>query len=256
MDSVGDHSPTIGISVFVDPCPPLTKNLFDRLIHRLRSWATVHILRPDTTHPNLSSMELDLYHMAHWHHAAIQDLKRASQNGAATINSYQGVSVTTDRLAKLRRLQEAGITVPEFQFGTDDEITLNPPVLVKPRNELDFHGHEFDSLFTDDYIFDGEKVVQRYIVPRQSYKVFRIGEAIRTAKHHWKDGTSLERPTSRNFRQLTRRVADVFDLSLFELDIVVHKAAYVIDVNPVVSLEGISDAVQLYETCLREAISH
>ncbi|MFC6756752.1 hypothetical protein ACFQER_08740 [Halomicroarcula sp. GCM10025894] len=49
-------------------------------------------------------------------------------------------------------------------------------------------------------------------------------------------------------------MAGLFELTLFELDVVVHKSVYVLDVNPVVSLDGVSDAVEIYDTVLKRSV--
>ncbi|WP_158055815.1 ATP-grasp domain-containing protein [Halorussus halophilus] len=242
--------PTIAISYYEDRGNPLKHQLFDRL----RSWTDLRILHPETEHPDLAEMGFDFYHMAAWRHAALADLRRARKAEVPTLNSYHGAATTEDRLARCRTLRNEGVRVPPFEFGRAEQITLGPPVLVKPRHELGDGGHEFRVVYSGSLEFDGERFVERYVVPRRSYKIFGVGDQTRATRHIPPDGTPKEVETPRRFRELTAEIADLFDLGLFELDVVVHKGLYVIDVNPVVSLAGVDDAVDIYESLLREAV--
>jgi hypothetical protein len=158
-----------------------------------------------------------------------------------------------DRLAKCRRIETAGLHVPRYEFGTAEEISLDPPVVVKTRDE-------FAVIVAGDIDFPGERFVQRYIAPRMSFKLFQVGEHNRSTKHPPRSGVdrsmrslARETATTAKFERLLAAVAGLFDLTLFELDVVVHKIVYVLDVNPVVSLDGVADAVEIYDELLRRS---
>lgn len=192
--------------------------------------------------------------MARWHSAALADLDRACNAGIPTLNSYTGAARLEDRFERCETLRDQWIHVPVFQFGRADDITLQPPVLVKPRHELEPDGHGFRLVRSGPIQFEGERFVERYVVPRRSYKIFRVDDRVRTTRHEPPDGTPKEATTRRRFVELTNDIAALFDLRIFELDVVIHKSLYVIDVNPVVSLEGVADAVDIYEDVIRETI--
>lgn len=250
--------PTIGVSDY-DASPNSMKR---RLYDRLDAWADVVHLDPDEEHPDLAEMGLDLFHMARWSRESLCDLQRAQAAGIPTVNGYEGAAATEDRLARCRRLEASGIRVPEYEFGPAFEVTLTPPVVVKPRHELEPEGHEFSVVYAGPLDYEGERLVQRYVVPHRSYKVFRVGEHVRATRHAPGFGVSRERretaretATPRPVVALVDRIASLFDLALFELDLVLHKGLYVIDVNPVVSLTGVPDAVDVYEELIRRSLS-
>lgn len=244
------NKPKIAISYYEDRGNPIKHQLFERL----HSWADLQVLHPEQEHPDLDEWNLDFYHMAAWRHAALSDLERAREAEIPTLNSYHGAATTEDRLARCRTLRNEGFRVPPFEFGRAEQITLDPPVLVKPRHELGESGHAFRVVYSGSAEFEGERFVERYVVPRRSYKIFGVGDQTRATRHIPPDGTPKEVEAPRRFRELTAEIASLFDLGLFELDVVVHKGLYVIDVNPVVSLAGVDDAVDIYERLLRESV--
>ena len=228
---------------------------------RVRPRADLRLLDPESDHPDLAEMGLNLFHMARWTLHSLRDLQRAEAGEIPTVNSHQGAAVTVDRLAKCRRIETAGIHVPRYEFGTAAEISLDPPVVVKTRDEFASRGHEFAVIFAGGIDFPGERFVQRYIVPRRSFKLFQVGEHVRSTRHPPRSGVdrstrslARETATTARFAALLDAVADIFDLRLFELDVVVHKGLYVIDVNPVVSLDGVGDAVEIYDELLRRSV--
>ena len=249
--------PSIAISDYAETSNGIKRRIYDRV----RRWADLSLLDPETEHPDLPSMGFDLYHMARWSRQSLADLERAEEAGTPTVNSYEGAATTEDRLARVRLIEGAGISVPAYEFGRAEEITLEPPVLVKPRHELEPGGHEFAVVRSGEIDFPGERFVQHYLLPRRSYKVFRVGEHVRSTRHPPGSGVdrsmrslAFETSPSRKVHELVDVVAELFDLALFELDLVVHKGVYVVDVNPVVSLDGVEDAVEIYEELLRRSI--
>jgi len=255
--SRSDARPTVGVADYRNPTSERKRQVYDRV----RTWADLRLLDPDAEHPALTEMGLDCFHMAHWTPQSLRDLQRAEDGGIPTVNSYEGAATAVDRLAKCRRIETAGIRVPPYEFGTAEEISLDPPVVVKPRDEFVSGGHEFSVVFAGEIDFAGERFVQRYIAPRMSFKLFQIGEYSRSTKHPPRSGVdrsmrslAQETATTAKFAGLLDAVAGLFDLNLFELDVVVHKGVYVIDVNPVVSLDGVGDAVEIYDELLRRAV--
>lgn len=249
--------PTIGVSDHADTPNEIKRRIYDRV----RNWADLELIDPESEHPDLAEMGLDLYHMARWSRWSLADLERAAEAEIPTVNTYDGASTTEDRLVRNQRMEDAGIRVPSYEYGPAEEISLEPPVLVKPRHELAPGGHDFSVVYSGEVDFPGERFVQRYVLPRRSYKVFHVGEHVRSTRHPPGSGVdramrplARETPTSRKVEELADAVADLFDLVLFELDLVVHKGVYVVDVNPVVSLDGVEDAVDVYDELLRRSV--
>jgi glutathione synthase/RimK-type ligase-like ATP-grasp enzyme len=242
--------PTIAISHWADRENPVKR----RLIDALREWAEVVLLDPRTEHPDLVTRGFDLYHMAGWYPEALRDLRRANRAGLRTVNPYYGARATADRLACAQIRRHGGVRAPGFQYGTAEEITLDPPVVIKPRWELGEDGHEFAIVRSGDLAFDGERLVERFVVRRRSYKIYRVGDAVRSVRGIGTEASTEVAATSR-IRTLTDRIAALFGLSLFEMDVVVHKNWYVIDVNPVASLREIDDGTEIYERLIRSRLS-
>jgi hypothetical protein len=245
----GTERPTIGIAYPLEGENQMKRRLFDRV----REWAGLEVLDPSRRHPDLPKMGLDLYHMARWSQAAYADFETADEYGVATVNSYEGARITEDRVASARECVEAGLPFVDFEYGTAEEVTLGPPALIKSRHELDADGHEFRLVFTGEIAFEGERMVERYVVPSRSFKVFKVGSHVRATERISEESGWEAVGVSDHFVELADEVAALFDLKLFELDILVHKTYYIIDINPVVSLEGVDDAVDIYEELLREA---
>lgn len=244
---MSDAAPSIAISHWADRENPTKR----RLLGALEEWAEVTLLDPRTEHPDLATRGFDLYHMAGWYPEALRDLRRADRSDVRTINPYHGARATADRLACGQIRRYGGVRAPEFQYGTAEEVTLEPPVILKPRWELQERGHEFTIVRSGGLSYEGERLVEAFVAPRRSYKIHRVGEAVRAVRE---TETTREVETTARIRGLTDRVAALFGLSLFEMDVVVHKNWYVIDVNPVVSLQGVEDGAEIYERLIRSRL--
>jgi hypothetical protein len=244
--------PKIGISYVPYKGSQIKEATFDRV----KEWATVVILAADREHPDLTSRGFDLFHMASWREESVVDLQRATAAGIPPINSASAALLTADRLLRCQTLQACGIHVPPFQFGSADEITLRPPAIIKPRVEFGPDSHRFTIVFSEPLTFEGERFVQRCITPKRSYKIFRVGTEVRSTRYELPDNQPRSLSPSPRFVTLTDRVRDLLGLALFELDIIVHKTVYVIDINPAVSLEAVDDAVDIYETLVELADEH
>jgi hypothetical protein len=242
--------PLLGISYWHDRGNHVKLELLDRL----QSWATLEFLTPRAEHPDIGELGLDFYHMAHWHPAALADLKRARQAEIPTLNSYEGAAITSDRFDCYRTLRRGGVVVPEFQYGKADTITIRPPAIVKPRSEFHSDGHEFAVHLDGAYDFPDERLVEKYVVPHRSYKLFGIGDETRAVKLPRDGGAAVETPVTTSLARYVGRVRKLFDLTLFELDVLVHKSIYVIDINPAVDLCGVTDGAELYEELIRKKL--
>ena len=246
------NRPTIGISYWSDR----GNDVKLELLNRLRAWATVVLLNPRVEHPDLDELGLDFYHMAHWHPAALADRKRAREAGIPALNSYEGAHITADRLDCYRTLRRGDVLVPDFQYGQAKTITLRPPVIVKPRSEFHSDSHEFTIHFAGSYDFSDEQMVEKCVVPHRSYKLFGIGDEVRVVRLPRNDGSPVEQPVTTSLTRYVGHVQKLFDLSLFESDIPIHKNICIIDINPAVNLYGVADGAALYEDVIRAAIEN
>lgn len=75
-----------------------------------------------------------------------------------------------------------------------------------------------------------------------------------STRDHPGSGSARGTSTSRRVAELADDIASLFELALFEFDLVLHKGLYVVDVNPVVSLAGVSDGGLLCEELLRRSL--
>ncbi|WP_435156449.1 hypothetical protein [Haladaptatus sp. DFWS20] len=244
------NRPTIGLAYWPDSGNAAKRELLDRL----RSWATLVVFDPSVEHHDLHELGLDFYHMASWHPRALADLKRARDAGIPTVNSDEGARATADRLNCYRTLRHGKVLVPEYQYGRARDITIFPPAIIKPRNEFDARGHDFAVHLAGAYDFPDEQIVQKYVVPHRSYKLFGIGDEVRAVKLPRDGSTPVEQQMTPSLARYVKHVEVLFDLVLFELDVLVHKSIYVIDVNPAVNLDGISDGPALYEELIRRKV--
>lgn len=176
--SRADARPTIGVADYRN-----ASERKRRLYDRVRTWADLRLLDPERDHPDLPEMGFDCFHMARWTPHALRDLQRAEDGGIPTVNSYEGAATTVDRLAKCRRIERAGLRVPPYEFGPAEEIALDPPVVVKSRDEFVSGGHDLFVIFAGEIDFAGERFVQRYIAPKMSFKLFQVGEQVRSTRH-------------------------------------------------------------------------
>lgn len=227
-----------------------------RVFRALSDVAEVTFLDPNQSHPDLSNRGFDLYHLAKRRRPAVADLHRAAAAGIPTLNPPSGVSLTSDRLATLDVLRRAAIPVPDYEFAPANRITLEPPFVVKTRHETDTEAHDHDFVFEGFPTYRGPRLVQQYIASNRHLKVYRIGDEIRVVELGAARGiVRRELPARSDLRELTDQIAAFTGLSLFEADILDGPTPYVVDVNPVVSLAGVSDAESLYLQYLTDRLS-
>ncbi|HET7324432.1 MAG TPA: hypothetical protein VFJ06_08880 [Halococcus sp.] len=245
---VSAPTPNIGISY---PSTRSRTNPVKRwLFAEISEWADVTLLDPNTEHPDLVSRGFDLYHMARQSNGSLADLQRACRGSVRTVNPSAGVELLTDRLRCLQRLEANCVRVPDYAYGRCEEIDLEPPVVVKPRNEIDDTCHDLMTVLDGPLEFDGERLVEKH-VPGQCVKIHRLGDEIRAVATPDAEQTPpRECEPTRQMTAIAERIADVTGMTLFEVDFVGDEDLFVIDVNSAVSVSGVADGKQVYKDLL------
>ncbi|WP_267639719.1 hypothetical protein [Haloarchaeobius amylolyticus] len=255
--------PRIGLSYWRDRGNPRKRRAFESLADH----AAVVWLDPEREHHDLATLGLDLFHAAKRRPASLADLDRAAAAGIETVNPAAAVGQTSDRLARHEALVHAGVPVPRAEFGSAATVSLTPPVLVKTREEGREHSHDHEFVTAGPVRYDGERLVEAYVPHTASVKVHVVGEAVRAVRESPAGLASV--PLDPGLESIVRRVRHLFGLRVFELDAVRLGAGsqvpagtlvtstaeatadwVVVDVNPVVSLAGVPDAVAVYRDFL------
>lgn len=219
-------------------------------------------LDPEQQHQDLHHNGVDLYHMSKHREGSTIDVKGFEENGTAVLNPEDAVERANDRLRSARILEAYGVPVPEWEYGHDDEITLESPVIAKSRFESLGGGHDHRTFSDGEEIsYDGEKLVQEYHdgdtlkgyrIPHEQDRPQIFAEMM---NGHRKKGGEEVTP-SRGIRGIVDRVHEAMDLEMFEVDVVLTDQNYhVVDVNPFVGLRGVNSASQLYSDVLVDQAS-
>ncbi|WP_439026558.1 hypothetical protein [Haloarchaeobius sp. DT45] len=255
--------PRIGISYWRDRGNPRKRRAFESLADH----AEVVWLDPERDHHDLDALDLDLFHAAKRRPESLADLDRAATAGVETVNPPIAVAVTSDRVARHEALVHAGVPVPRAEFGPASAVSLTPPVLVKRREEGVLRSHDHRFVATGPVTYGGERLVEAYVPHCASVKVHVLGETVRAVRESSAGQDPV--PLAAGLEPIVRRVRHLFGLRVFELDAVRLGSAntgldeavvqptgdptddwVVVDVNPVVSLAGVPDAVSVYHDFL------
>ena len=235
--------------------------LKDRIFSNVDSWADVHYLDPETEHPNFfedKDLSCDLYHMARTRDHSLTDLYRAEKKGIKTINPYKGAKLVDDRFESIKVLENYGVKVPKSFFGSYEEVLQDgakPPFVTKPRYEGEGHG----ILFSEKGFFEGKLMVQEFIDYDSCIKLYGIGDDVRAVKlsglkaidRDYNGGSQIE--VEDYMADMVEQVSEITGLKLFELDVLEKDSEfYVVDVNSMIGLQNVSDAVEVYNKLLWE----
>jgi hypothetical protein len=237
--------PVVGIAYWRDGGNPVKRTVIDRM----EQWASVDLLDPETEHADMQTRAYDLYHMAKRRRGSLFNLERASAAGIPTVNPPGSAWLSSDRFMRSKLLEDNEFPVPAYEYGTADQISLGPPVVVKPRWEWSQDAHDFETISARPVEFDGRKLVERYVPHDRVLKAYGIGDRVRFV-----EGPDRPRETvpPSSVRNLFARVQSVLDLTVFEVDIAITgDDCCVFDVNPVVSLAGVEGGARMYEAELR-----
>lgn len=227
----------------------------DRVFDAVETWSEVSYLDPEIDHPeilNESYRKYDLYHMAKTRDPSLRDLERAEKNNIKTINPYKGARLVDDRYESLKLIEMFGVKIPKTYYGRHEDIELGYPLVSKPRFEG--QGHLFDIL-EKPYI--GEKLVQEIINYDESLKIYKVGENNRCIRMVGinpfdRDYTSTEEVKVESYMEdIVDRIHQATGLKLFEVDVLQNEEGnFVVDVNSMVGLQNVSDAVDIYNELL------
>ncbi len=236
------------------------------LVQRLGEKYDVEVLDPEREHPTIADGEARLYHMAKRREESLRDLERAYRNGVRTLNTPEGAYTAVDRLETLRTLEEAGVPVPDYEYGNIEDVDIDTPVVSKPRTELgeDRHRVEFFGYISHPDIdtigaemdFVDKRLVQEYVDGRRHIKAYRLGDRVRAVEIDSTDighGTEIE--TDRELERLVHMAGDSIGLSFMEVDLVDGRGEYhAVDVNSTGNLGGVQEAVELYQGLIEEKL--
>ncbi len=227
----------------------------DKVFDFLDTWASVDYFDPEKEHPEFEEESFriyDLYHMAKTRNESLEDLRRAENNGVRTINPYSAAKLVDDRYNSIKILEKKGIKVPKTEYGRFEEISLDLPLVSKERFEGD--GHDIE-LIKEPY--EGEKFVQEFINYDDSFKLYKVGENVRSVRLSCRGFfdrdyvSSVEIGVEKYFEKLVDDIFEATGLNLFEADILKsHEGLYVVDVNSMVGLQNIKDGVEIYNDLL------
>ncbi|MCJ7479183.1 MAG: hypothetical protein MUP63_03335 [Candidatus Nanohaloarchaeota archaeon QJJ-7] len=235
---------------------------------RIDEWAEIEILNPEVSHPELGKNGYDLFHNAKRRKGALQDHRRAQENGLTTLNSAEGAYTTIDRLSTLQRLEELGIDTPDWEYTWADDVTLGPPLVAKPRLELGEDRHDVMFYGQADYEdlpfqngtldYEDRRIVEEFVDPARHIKTYLIGDEVRAVELsdplHWY-GAAIE--PDPEMEETVRRIGEGFGFSILEADMVERNGdRYTVDVNQTANLSGVEDAPELYEQAVRETLEN
>lgn len=254
----------VAISYWEEGGNPVKQEAFSRLGEE----TSVDILDPTEPHPEIEDNGYELYHNAKRREGALQDHRTAEEAGIRTVNSADGAHTTIDRLSTLEALEELGIPTPEWDYGTPESISIDMPLVAKPKMELGedrhdiiFYGMEEHgglpfSNGSLDYV--GERVVEEYVPTERHVKAYLVGDEVRAVELDdplkW-SGEEFEPSTE--LRDIVTRVGEGLGLGILEADVVERNGdRYVVDVNQTANLGGVSDAADLYEQALRSVLDY
>ncbi|WP_435358568.1 hypothetical protein [Haloarchaeobius sp. DFWS5] len=237
-----------------------------RAFASLSTHADVVWLDPERVHTDVQTMDLDLLHVAKRRPESLATLELAATHGVPTVNPPSAVRLASDRVDRHSVLFAASVPVPKVEYGPATACSLDPPVLVKSRSEGVPGSHDHEFVGTGPLAYTGHQFVESYVPHSESVKVHVLGDESRAVRDEVcrtdgarSDGGSGWTPTRLDdaVAGLVERVRDVLDLRVFELDVVRTEADewVVVDVNPVVSLAGVPDAVSLYSDFLRVCLA-
>lgn len=226
------------------------------LFSRLDDVADLEIWDPENSNDR-NWNEVDLYHKAKRSKDALEDSRKARENGVPTINSPEGSFIVMNRWATLLNLDLIGIDIPEYDYGEPQNISMETPYVEKPAIEIGPGRHDvrFCGLEDEELPFNNEplesdypRVFEEFIEADRHIKAYRIGNEVRAVelddRSKW-DGEEIQ--VDQKLDKMLNSIGSYFGLRILEADILeTGGALYCVDVNQTANLSGVSDAVEIY----------
>jgi ribosomal protein S6--L-glutamate ligase len=224
----------------------------------LEGWgARVELIYPDEGLTDLASVrpEHDVYILKAGTELALSLAGALHTVGATILNPYPITAMCRDKIVATRRLQQAGVPVPET-YATLHPSRLAPlldagPLVVKPYRGSEGRGvHVWDADELDDLPGDrGPVFAQRYHEPQgRDRKIYVIGGQVFGVKRVWpvrcfEDKLGEPFTITPELREIALRCGTAFGLELYGLDVIVNgDRPYVVDISSFPGFKGVPDA--------------
>jgi ribosomal protein S6--L-glutamate ligase len=229
------------------------------VVRLLEDWgAKVTLIYPDEERIDLSSVrpEHDLYILKAGTELALSFAGALHTVGATILNPYPIAAACRDKIVATRRLQHAGLPVPET-YTTVHPARLAPllddgPLVIKPYRGSEGRGVHvvWDADELDDLPGDrGPVFAQRYHEPNgRDRKIYVIGGQVFGVKRVWpvrsfEDKLGEPFTITPELREIALRCGAAFGLELYGLDIIVSgDRPYVVDISSFPGFKGVPDA--------------
>lgn len=247
--------PRIAVSIPDNPKP-----VKEELVSRLEERAQMDFFRPEE-YRELDWEAYDLYLFLKRGSGSYRMFEDAHRSGTETVNPYVSCRLANDRLARYEFLQDY-VPVPEFRYGKPEDVSLEPPVVVKTREEVDENSHLQETVKDGvELSYDGEKIVQRYVDFDREYKGYMAGDEFRALEVHHELGgerTGVDAGARHHdtVEQVTRTVRDTLNMEMFGADVLMDGGhPCLIDVNEVASFTGVSDGADICESLISSKLT-
>lgn len=204
-------------------------------------------------------VEHDLYILKSGSEAAMAVAWALDLEGAAILNPYTAVAMMKDKIIATRRLQHAGVPLPDTYIAERAErfaeLLDQGPLVIKPyRGGSQGRGvrivHQPAEL--SEIESDGVLFAQRYHQPDgRDHKIYRIGDQIFGVMRVWPPRTYEDKlgerfEVSSEMREITLSCGRAFGIDLYGIDIVASEGKlYVVDINTFPGFKGVPDAARL-----------
>lgn len=258
MLSGEDEQITVAVSYWPEDGNPVKHAARESL--ESRGDVELHWLDPRVEHPELQRDGVDMYHMAKQRQGSMEDIRGFEENGTGVINTGEAVEAANDRVRSTEQLEKGGVPVPEWEFGTEGEVDIEPPAIVKDPSERFDTGYDHQIFLDEEISYDGEKLVQRYHdgITVKGYRVphrrERPGVYAELLDGHRNEGGEEVSPSPR-LEGIVEDVHEATGLGMFEVDVILtgEDEYLVCDVNPFVSLRPVADASRLYADAVADS---
>ena len=248
----------IGMLMLRHP-PTRISPVMPAVVELLRNWGCqVDIIYPEERVTPLSEVrvEHDLYILKSGTELALSLAGALHAVGASILNPYPVAATMRDKIASMRILHAAGVSVPET-YVTSHPRRLAPlldagPLILKPYRGSQGRGvhviwdaDELDDVTCDD----GPVFAQRYQKPEgEDHKIYFINGQMFGVKRIFPATTYEEKigqpfPITPVLREIGLRCSRAFGVELFGFDVVMSGGRpYVVDIQSFPGFKGVPDA--------------
>lgn len=229
------------------------------MVSLLRSWGCdVDVLLPDEQPTDLSATApgRDLYVLKSGTPAALSLAGVLHAQGAPIINSYPTAVACRDKAVATRRMQLAGLPVPQTWMTTRPralaDLLADGPLIIKPADGSQGRDVRVARSVADlpaEIVARPPYLVQRYHQPDGlDRKLYCIAGDVFGVLRPWPARTQadkLGRPfaVSAELRDLVHAVGETFGMDLFGMDVVRSEGVpYVVDLSSFPGFKGVPEA--------------